>query len=140
MYQYDVDFPVSLDRRAAVPLFADDAGNRMTRQQLEAVLKGWLQLVGVDHETHSWHSFRVHLAVALKSAGADNARIKPMVRWVSDSSLNNYARDNKHVYADWLQRAQLADVSSVYVHSLPEYDEDAHYARLQQILDANLLE
>ena len=140
MYQYDVDFPVSLDRRAAEPLFAGDAGNRMTRQQLEAVLKAWLQLVGMDHETHSWHSFRVHLAVALKSAGADNARIKAMVRWVSDSSLNIYARDNKHVYADWLRRAQQADVSSVYVHSLPEFDEDAHYARLRQILDAGLLE
>jgi hypothetical protein len=80
------------------------------------------------------------LAVALKSAGADNARIKAMVRWVSDSSLNIYARDNKHVYADWLRRAQQADVSSVYVHSLPEFDEDAHYARLRQILDAGLLE
>ena len=76
MYQYDADFPVPLDRRATDPLFVDDVGNRMTRQQLEAVLKRWLQLVGVDHETHSWHSFRLHLAVALKSVGADNARIK----------------------------------------------------------------
>ena len=50
LYQYDVDFPVPLDRRAAKPLFADDAGNRMTRQQLEAVLKRWLHLVGVDEQ------------------------------------------------------------------------------------------
>ena len=140
MYQYEADFPVPLQRRALEPLFTDDSGRRLTRQWLEKVLKAWLQLVGVDHKTHSWHSFCIYLACALKSADADDSRIKAMVRWVSDASLKIYARDNKHVYADWLRKAQLADVASVYLHSLPECDDDAHVARLRDILDNNELE
>ena len=50
-----------------------------------------------------------------------------LYRWVSDASLKIYARDSKHIYADWLRKAQLADVASVYLHSLPEYDDDAHH-------------
>ena len=104
------------------------------------MLKAWLQLVGVDHRTHPWYSFRIYLACALKSANADDSRIKAMVRWVSDASLKIYARDSKHIYADWLRKAQLADVASVYLHSLPEHDDDAHVARLKEILDNNELE
>ena len=76
----------------------------------------------------------------MKSANADVARIKAVVRWVSDASLKIYARDSKQIYVDWLRKAQLADVASVYLHSLPEYDDDAHVARLKKILDNNALE
>ena len=44
----------------------------------------------------------------------DDSRIKAMVRWVNDASLKMYVRDSKHIYADWLRKAQLADVASVY--------------------------
>ena len=140
MYQYEADFLVPLQHRAAEPLFTDDSGRRLIRQWLEKVLKAWLQLANVDHKTHSWHSFRVYLACALKSANADGSGIKAMVKWVSDASLKIYARVGKHIYAVWLRKAQLADVTSVYLHSLPEYDDDAHVARLKEILDNNALE
>jgi hypothetical protein len=88
---------------------------------------------GVDTETHSWHSFRIYLACALKAANADDSRIKAMVRWVSEKSLHIYARDNRHDYGDWLSKALTADVSSVSIANLPEMDNDAAFALLADI-------
>ena len=61
-------------------------------------------------------------------------------RWVSDQSLRIYAREGRANYSEWLRKAETADVSTVYVHSLPDMDEDAHYARLKSILDNRQLE
>jgi integrase len=62
---------------------------------------------------YSVHSFRVYLACALLSAGASNGTIQTMLRWRSDDALRIYARINDYKYAEWLQRAAVAEVSSV---------------------------
>jgi len=139
-YHYDLDFPVALEHRSFEPLFTDDAGVRLTRPVLEKVLKAWMCAAGVDPESHSWHSFRVYLAVALKAAGADDSRIKAMVRWVSDDSLRIYARDSRQNYAEWLRKAMMADVGSVNIASMPEMDDDVAMARLHQILREGSIE
>ncbi len=138
LYHYEVEFGVSLKDRHKEPLFADDQGYRLTRPVLERVLHDLLVLVGVNPESHSWHSFRIYLAVALKQAGADDSRIKAMVRWVSDKSLRIYARDSKAEYTNWLLKAAEADVDTIYVQSLPDIDEDRIMTALNDILAGDI--
>jgi len=61
-----------------------------------------------------------------------------MVRWVSNKSLRIYARDSKDEYTKWLQKASEAEVSTVYVQSLPEIDEDQVMAALDELLKKDL--
>jgi integrase len=140
LYEYDLDFHVPTERRAFEPLFTDDDGNRLTRPVLEKILDAWMVQAGVEPSTHSWHSFRIFLAVALKAAGADDARIKAMVRWVSDASLKIYARDSRKNYAEWLDKAACADVGSVHVASMPEMDDDQAMAKLHALLQGDGVE
>jgi hypothetical protein len=130
---FEADFPTEPEKRGVTPLFADGEGKRLARPFLEKVLEAILDLCGVDSRTHSWHSFRIYLACALKAAGSDDSRIKAMVRWVSDSSLHIYARDNRADYGEWLHKALLADVSCVSTVNLPEMDNDAAFALLASI-------
>jgi hypothetical protein len=139
LYQYYADFPVGAEERKSTPLFTDENGVRLTTSFLAAALKSIFKALppamGLSPTTHSWHSFRIHLACALKAAGADNDRIKSMVRWVSDDSLNIYARDNRDVYGEWLRKASVSDVRSVTVASLPVMDDDMAFAVLNSIME-----
>ena len=130
LFQHDVDFQVSVAHQKSTPLFTDANGNRLTRPFLEKILKSWLKLVNIDPSTHSWHSFRSYLAQALKAAGADNERIKAMVRWVSDKSLQIYAKDSRSGYSSWLAKASRATVDSVNLASMPQMDDDQTHAML----------
>lgn len=135
----EVDFPTE-GHRSTHPLFTDDAGSRLRRPFLEDCLRHLCVLTSVDSNTHSWHSFRMCLAVALKDAGADNSRIKAMLRWVSDKSLEIYARDNAHQYTAWLRKAGSATVNTVYPHNVPEIDDDDAVARLAVMCRERTLE
>ncbi len=137
LYFYEFDFGVPLTKRHREPLFTDDQGVRLTRPTLERVLRDLLIHIGANPESHSWHSFRIYLAVALKQAGADDSRIKAMLRWVSDKSLRIYARDSKTEYTKWLRGAASANVDSIYVQSLPELDEDRVMAALNDLLSGD---
>jgi hypothetical protein len=130
---FERDFPTLPGDRVRTPLFTDSTGKRLTRAWLEKVLEAVLNYCGIDASTHSWHSFRIYLACALKAMNCDDSRIKAMVRWVSDKSLRIYARDSKHEYGSWLRRALDADVSCVSVSNLPEMDNDAAFALLHEI-------
>ena len=71
-------------------------------------------LVGAEAATnYSIHSFRIYLACALLSAGASHGTICAMLRWRSDDALKIYARINDDKYADELEKAACARVSSV---------------------------
>jgi hypothetical protein len=131
--RFEADFPTEPVLRVSTPLFRDLDGKRLARPFLEKVLEAIMERSGVDSATHSWHSFRIYLACALKAAGSDDSRIKAMVRWVSDSSLHIYARDNRADYGIWLNKALLADVSCVSTVNLPEMDNDAAFALLANI-------
>lgn len=135
LYQYCADFPVLVADRHRAPLFVDDAGNRLKRPFLERVLKALLTISGICPLTHSWHSFRIYLAMALYEAGADHSRIKAMLRWISDDSLRIYARDSRHRYAQWLRKAGEADVAATRINSLPAIDDDHIMAALDKVLE-----
>jgi hypothetical protein len=137
LFEYDAHFPIAVIDRVTTPLFTDTDGSRLKRPFLEKVLKSWLRLVGVDPDTHSWHSWRSYLASALKAAGADNSTIKAMVRWASDKSLKIYARDSRSDYCSWLAKAATANVDSINLSSLPEMDDDETHAVLHGILNSN---
>jgi hypothetical protein len=138
LYEYYSDFPTGADQRQKQPMFVDNNGKRLTRYFLTKVLWSMFEQIppsmGLSNKTHSWHSFRIHLACALKAAGADNDRIKSMVRWVSDDSLRIYARDNRNIYGDWLRKASMADVHSVSVANLPTIDDDMAFAVLDSLM------
>jgi hypothetical protein len=59
------------------------------------------------------HSFRIYLACALLAAGASHGTIQTMLRWRSDDALKIYARINDFKYAEWLEKASTAKVSSI---------------------------
>jgi hypothetical protein len=130
---FERDFPTAPEQRIRTPLFADSNGKRLSRPWLEKVLTALMDHCGVNAATHSWHSFRIYLACALRAVDCDDSRIKAMVRWVSDQSLRIYARDSRHEYGRWLRKALTADVSCVAVSNLPEMDNDAAFAMLHEL-------
>ena len=67
---------------------------------------------------YSMHSWRIYLACALLAAGASTGTIQGLLRWRSDDALKIYARINDAAYSEWLERAAVADVSSVRTSTL----------------------
>ena len=142
LYWYDADFPVAFEKRSKTPLFCDSNMKRLTRPLLEKVLNALLSRPEMDCNpaVHSWHSFRITLAMQLKSAGADSSVIKSMVRWISDDAMRIHARDNRKQYADYLDRALKADVEAVQAANLPEMDDDAVFAVMHGLQSDGLLD
>ena len=54
-----------------------------------------------------------------------------MVRWLSEDSLRIYARDSRHTYALWLDKAMQANVDAKQVANLPTLDDDNAWSQLQ---------
>ena len=102
-------------RRREVPLFARSGSSPWRHPELTQVFAQMMSLiVGVDAaSSFSLHSFRIYLACALLSAGASAGTIQAMLRWRSDDALKIYARINDCRYADDLDRAARARVSSI---------------------------
>ena len=101
--------------RKDVPLFVSPTGNAWTHAALNKVFFKMLSaLVGAEKAgRYSIHSFRIYLACALLASGASNGTIQTMLRWKSEDALRIYARINDFKYAEWLDRAGIAAVSSV---------------------------
>ena len=106
---------VPASRRRAVPLFARPDGSPWRHATLVHIFNSMMTiLVGAEAATnYSIHSFRIYLACALLSAGASHGTICAMLRWRSDDALKIYARINDDKYADELEKASRATVSSV---------------------------
>ena len=60
-----------------------------------------------------------------------NNRTQGMVRWLSEDSLRIYARDSRHTYAHWLDKAMQANVDAKQVANLPTLDDDNAWSQLQ---------
>ena len=107
---------VPADKRADVPLFVRAGNSPWRHGQLSDAFSEMMGVVCGGAEAakpYSVHSFRVYLACALLSAGASSGTIQTMLRWRSDDALRIYARINDYKYAEWLDRAAVATVSSV---------------------------
>ena len=103
------------ERRRGVPLFARTGDQPWRHADLVSVFSQMLTvIVGAEAAaSFSMHSFRIYLACALLSAGASAGTIQAMLRWRSDDALKIYARINDYRYADDLDRAARAKVSSI---------------------------
>ena len=102
-------------RSADKPLFVSKGHEPFRHHPLATIFHALLSIVvGAEAAPrYSIHSFRIYLACALLAASASHGTIQTMLRWKSDDALRIYARINDFKYADWLERAGLAQVTSV---------------------------
>ena len=117
--------------RKRTAVFVKRSGKKMSRTYLVNTLDAMVAAVGKDPKQFSFHSARIWLACALKEAGASNSRTQGMVRWLSEDSLRIYARDSRHTYAHWLDKAMQANVDAKQVANLPTLDDDNAWSQLQ---------
>ena len=54
-----------------------------------------------------------------------------MVCWLSENSLRIYARDSRHTYAHWFDKAMQSKVDAKQVANLPTLDDDDAWSQLQ---------
>jgi hypothetical protein len=108
---------VPADRRRTTPLFSSGGAGAApwSHGRLKYLFGAMMtMLVGeAAAASYSIHSFRIYLACALLEAGASHGTIQCMLRWRSEDALRIYARINDYKYADWLQKAAGATISSV---------------------------
>ena len=71
---------------------------------------------------YSPHSFRRYLACALKASGVADSTIQALLRWKTSESLKLYSFLSDELYADLVDGAGHADVSSVRSNALPRAD------------------
>ena len=114
--------------RKKTPVFVKHSGKKMSRTYLVNTLDAMVTAVGKDPKQFSFHSARIWLACALKEAGASNNRTRAqgMVRWLSEDSLRIYARDSRHTYAHWLDKAMQANVEAKQAANLPTWMTTTH--------------
>ena len=117
--------------RKKTQVFVKRNGKKMSRTYLVTTLDAIVTAIGKDPKQFSFHSARIWLACALKEAGASNNRTQGMVRWLSEDSLRIYARDSRHTYAHWLDKAMQANVDAKQVANLPTLDDDNAWSQLQ---------
>ena len=114
-----------LHDREGTALFTNDAGSPLTSQALDALFKACLNDAGVPKKAtarYSPHSFRRYLACALKASGVADGTIQALLRWKTSESLKLYSFLSDESYADLVDGAAHADVSSVRTNALPRAD------------------
>ena len=106
------------------------------KQPTYAVLNRWLHNVMAAlfgeaiASTLSWHSFRIWLACALRSAKCPDGVIQLICRWKSPASLQHYAQIGTSMHTTWLRRAERTTFDAVRTANLPALDNAEHYAQL----------
>ena len=111
-----------LTQREGTALFTREDGSPITAANVDKLFKACLAGSGVARSTtaqYSPHSFRRYLACALKAQGAADSTIQALLRWKTAESLKLYSILNDESYADLIDGAGKADVSSVRTNSLP---------------------
>ena len=120
--------------RERTALFVDKHGLPIKADDVDRLLKsGLAQCKSVaDGRRYSPHSFRRYLACALKADGNSDSTIQALLRWKTAESLRIYAVINDTAYADLVDAAGRADVSSVRTASLPRSDSIVDAGRLNE--------
>ena len=114
-----------LQGRESTALFTNDNGSPLTSHALDALFKACLSDAGVPKKSiarYSPHSFRRYLACALKASGVADRTIQALLRWKTSESLKLYSFLSDESYADLVDSAAHADVSSVRTNALPRAD------------------
>ena len=89
---------------------------------MDRLFKVCLSGAGVPRSTaakYSPHSFRRYLACALKAQGTSDSTIQALLRWKTAESLKLYSFLSDESYANLVDSAGAADVSSVRTNALP---------------------
>ena len=134
MVSLRVAFPCCDARRCATPLFTDDVGRSLVASFLDRFLAHALRIVSPGRAAVlSWHSWRIYLACALRTAGASDANIQALLRWKSVASLHIYARPNPEVSGAWFTRGSLCDTSSAQTAILPVLSPDDAMAIMDRV-------
>ena len=110
--------------RQTRPLFATADGRVLTHSPLDRRLHELLHhcFGSATANTHSWHSMRVGLACALHAAGASDATIQLLCRWLSPDSLRLYRRLGTQESVRWVDAAEQARVDTLQQTNVPAVD------------------
>ena len=105
-------------------LFVDGSHQPLTGDAVDAKLRSQLEKVvpAGTASRYSPHSFRRYLACALMAANVDRDHILALLRWKTSESLAIYAKLNDRAYADMVDAAGTADISSIQSNSIPQAD------------------
>ena len=106
--------------REAAPMFTSEPGRGFTGGLIDRTLRQVLDplVPAAQRDRYSWHSWRIYLACALLASGASRAQIQALVRWLSEASLDIYARMSNQQVSSLLLGAHLARVDTVRATSL----------------------
>ena len=124
-----------LAQREATALFVRRDASPLTCGDVDSLFKLCLQRSGVQRAAtarYSPHSFRRYLACALKAQGASDSTIQALLRWKTPESLKLYSILNDERYADLVDSAGSADVSSVRTNALPRAEMLEAAGRFEQ--------
>lgn len=108
--------------REGTAMFVNEDGSPITSTKLDTLFKQCLREAGSSPDAaarYSPHSFRRYLACALKARGVADSTIQALLRWKTAESLKLYSFLSDDKYADLVDEAGSADVSSVRTNALP---------------------
>ena len=109
-------------QREGTALFTRNDGSPLTAGDVDRLFKLCLQQAGVPTSStarYSLHRFRRYLACALKAQGASDSTIQALLRWKTSELLKLYSILNDESYANLIDDAGSADVSSVRTNAPP---------------------
>ena len=109
-------------QREGTALFTTEEGQPLSSSYVDRLFKACLKQAGVPSDSaarYSPHSFRRYLACALKASGASDSTIQALLRWKTAESLKLYSFLSDESYANLVDDARTADVSSVRTNALP---------------------
>jgi hypothetical protein len=109
-------------QRESTSLFVRADASPITAGDVDKLFKTCLKESEVPRNpnaVYSPHSFRRYLACALKAQHASDSTIQALLRWKTPESLKLYGILNDESYADLVDCAGTADVSSVRTNALP---------------------
>ena len=109
-------------QREGTALFVTENGQPLSTSSVDRLFKLCLSQAGEPgnpEARYSPHSFRRYLGCALRASGASDATIQALLRWKTAESLKLYSFLNDERYADLVDGAGSADVSTVRTNALP---------------------
>ena len=124
----DLEFawPVSNAARQSTPLFVTQNKRMFSRTQLAECVHAMLRDCGAVSSDRlgdfSLHSFRIYLACALLDRGYSEAAIMAALRWKTCEALKIYARMGDAGYADMIEAAATATITSTQAPNIPDFD------------------
>ena len=117
--------PAHGEQRSQLPLFADKHGRAYKDAAFATAIMAVLTAVLGEARAKllSPHSWRVWLASSLRMAGASDARIQAMGRWLNPDSIKIYARMSKQEYKEWVDKLMsIRRIDTARTTSLPIMD------------------